>query len=129
MDFFKQKFIETTRTDIFDMLLSSRFKLIKKLTLSCFVSSSIPTLRWDVSRCFLLSEAFSIQFQWIFLSKNSLKPLELTFLSCCYRHVFKLIKKLILSCLIEYSDFFVGMFRDVSCYMKRSRYNFNGFFN
>jgi hypothetical protein len=103
MDFFKQKFIETTRTDIFDMLLSSRFKLIKKLTLSCFVSSSIPTLRWDVSRCFLLSEAFSIQFQWIFLSKNSLKPLELTFLSCCYCHVFKSIKKLTLSCFVSLS--------------------------
>ena len=85
--------------------------------------------RRDVSRCFLLSEAFSIQFQWIFLSKNSLKPLELTFLTSIYRQVFKPIKKLMLSCLIEYSDFFVRMFRDVSCYLKRSRYNFNDFFN
>jgi len=63
-----------------------------------------------------------------FSTKNPLKPLELTFLTSIYHQFFKLIKKLILSCLIEYSDFFVGMFRDVSCYLHRSRYNFNGFF-
>jgi hypothetical protein len=85
--------------------------------------------RRDVSRCFLLSEAFSIQFQWIFLSKNSLKPLELTFLICIYRQVFKPTKKLTLSCFVSssISTFFVGMYRDVSCYLKRSRYNFNDF--
>jgi hypothetical protein len=67
---------------------------------------------WDVSRCFLLSEAFSIQFQWIFLSKNSLKPLELTFLICYYRQVFKPIKKLTLSCFVSLSipTFSLGCF-------------------
>jgi hypothetical protein len=63
-----------------------------------------------------------------FSTKNPLKPLELTFLTSIYHQFFKLIKKLILNCLIEYSDFFVGMYGDVSCYLKRSRYNFNGFF-
>ena len=84
--------------------------------LICFVSSSIPTLCRDVSRCFLLYEAFSIQFQWIFLSKNSLKPLELTFFICCYRHVFKPIKKLTLSCFVSLS--IPTLRRDVSrCFL------------
>jgi len=58
-----------------------------------------------------------------------LKLVELTFLICYYRQVFKPIKKadIKLFCLIEYPDVFVGMYRDVSCYLKCSRYNFNDF--
>ena len=104
------------------------FKPIKKLTLSCFVSLSIPTFLLGCIEMFLVICIVLDTISMDFLSKNSLKPLELTFLICYYRHVFKPIKKLMLNCLIEYSDFFVGMYRDVSCYLHRSRYNFNDFF-
>jgi hypothetical protein len=90
MDFFKQKFIETTRTDIFDMLLSSGFKSIKKLTLSCFVSLSIPTFLLGCFEMFLVICIVLDTISMDFLSKNSLKPLELTFLSCYYRQVLNL---------------------------------------
>jgi len=104
------------------------FKSMKKLTLSCFVSLSIPTFSLGCIEMFLVIWSVLDTISMDFSTKNLLKPLELTFLICIYRQVFKSIKKLILSCLIEYSDFFVGMYRDVSCYLKRSRYNFNGFF-
>jgi hypothetical protein len=65
-----------------------------------------------------------------FSTKNSLKPLELIFLISIYRHVFKPIKRLILSC-FSHRVFrrFVGMYRSILFYLKRPRYNFNGFFN
>ena len=101
MDFSTKNLLKPLELTFLICIYRQVFKSIKKLTLSCFVSSSIPTLCRDVSRCFLLYEAFSIQFQWIFLSKNSLKPLELTFLICYYRQVFKSIKKLILICFVS----------------------------
>ena len=72
-----------------------------------------------------------------FPTKNSLKPLELTVLTSIYHQVFIPIKKLSIEvkhwrivlkaniklfCLIEYSDFLVGMYRDVFGYLKSSRF-------
>ena len=90
MDFFKQKFIETTRTDISNMLLSSSFKVIKKLILSCFVSSSILTFSSGCIEMCLVIWSVLDTISMIFSSKNSLKPLELTFLICYYHQVLNL---------------------------------------
>jgi len=104
-EFSNQKFIETDRTDISNMLFSLRFKPIKRLILSCFVSSSIPTFLSGCIEMFVVIWGVLDTISIIFLIKNSLKPLELTFLISIYRHVFKPIKKLILSCLLKAFEF------------------------
>ena len=129
MDFLSKNSLKPLELTFLSCCYRHVFKSIKKLTLSCFVSLSIPTFLLGCFEMFLVICIVLDTISMDFLSKNSLKPLELRFLICYYRHVFKPIKKLMLSCLIEYSDFFVRMFRDVSCYLKRSRYNFNDFFN
>jgi hypothetical protein len=74
------------------------FKPIKKLILSWFVPSSVPTFLSGCIEMFFFIWSILDTISMDFSTKNSLKPIELTFLICYYRHVFKPIKRLILSC-------------------------------
>jgi hypothetical protein len=79
------------------------FKPIKKLILSWFVPSSIPTFLSGCIEMFFFNWSVLDTISMNFSTKNLLKPLELTFLICYYRHVFKPIRKLILSCFVSSS--------------------------